>query len=189
MDDNHYIELVQENDQNALGVLYDRYFDRVLAYAYRRTFDKQIAYDITANVFMSVAKKIKKFKPVHQNSFAGWLFRIASNEVIDYYRKPEKYVSSVAFNEEDIKDLEDNSGELLDTLELYIQLHNAMQELPLKEQLVVDLYYFENMSYKDIAVSTGLKENNIGVLLHRSIKKLKSKLEPFEGIKLEGELS
>lgn len=185
-----YVDDAINGDQQALGELYDLYFDRVLTYSYRRTFDKQIAYDISANTFLKVASNIKKFKKSHTNSFAGWLFRIANNEVVNYYRKPEKYSSSVLFDEESLRENDDPSdGELLDTLELYKQLHSAMLELSLKEQHIVDLYYFERMSYKEIAASTGMKEGNIGVLLHRSLAKLKNKIEPFVELTPQGELS
>ena len=185
-----YVDKAVAGDQHALGALYDIYFDRVLAYSYRRTFDKQIAYDITANTFLKVANNIRKFKKAHNNSFAGWLFRIANNEVVDYYRKPEKYSSSILLDEELVGESDNPSdGELLDTLELYKQLHDAMLELPLKEQHIVDLYYFERMSYKEIAASTGIKEVNIGVLLHRSLAKLKNKIEPFVELTSQGELS
>ena len=185
-----YVDRAMTGDQHAMGALYDLYFDRVLTYSYRRTFDKQIAYDISANTFLKVANNIKKFKKSHSNSFAGWLFRIANNEVVNYYRKPEKYSSSILLDEELIGETDNPSdAELLDTLELYKQLHSAMLELSLKEQHIVDLYYFEHMSYKEIAASTGMKENNIGVLLHRSLAKLKNKIEPFVELKPQGELS
>lgn len=180
--DEQLVELIHSGDQDALGHLYEKYFDRVLQYAYRRTCDQQIAYDITGNIFMKVAQKIGNFSPKHENAFVGWLFRIASNEVIAYYRKPEKYKSSVQFDdimqdEVSVESLSD--AELLDTLELYKSLHAAMRELSVKEQQIVDLYYFENLSYRQISVSTGVKESNVGVILHRSLKKLQAELQPI----------
>ena len=183
MTDNQLIDLVHDGDQEALGILYEKYFDRVLQYAYRRTFDKQIAYDITANVFMKIAEKISNFKPKHENAFVGWIFKIASNETVSYYRKPEKYKSSIELTEalldEDYESAQSTEAEFLDTMSLYKELHRSMRQLNQKEQQIIDLYYFENMSYKDIAESTGIKESNVGVILHRSVKKLQTQLQPL----------
>ncbi len=176
------VEAAKSGDQASLGELYEIYYERVLQYAYRRTFDQQVAYDITANTFVKIAEKIKKFEMRHENAFVGWLFRIASNEIIAYYRKPEKYKSSVFVDDDEVY-VEETAGELLDTAELYRQLYISMRTLKQKEQEVVDLYYFENMSYKEISAATGIREGSVGVLLHRAIKKLQKTLEPL--VKIE----
>jgi RNA polymerase sigma factor (sigma-70 family) len=180
--DEQLLKLLKGGDQEALGLLYEKYFDRVLQYAYRRSFDQQVAYDIAANVFTKVAESIRGFKPKHENAFVGWLFRIASNEVIAYYRKPEKYKSAVGFDDKLRDELSaegPSDAEMLDTIELYKKLYKAMRELKIKEQQIVDLYYFENLSYKEISTSTGVKESNVGVILHRSLKKLQAELQPI----------
>lgn len=185
MTDNQLLAHVHDNAEEALATLYEKYFDRVLQYAYRRSFDQQIAYDITANTFVKVAENIREFKPKHENAFVGWLFRIASNEVVAYYRKPEKYSSNLGLDEDlvhdDYESDQQSDAELLDTIALYKQLYVSMRKLKPKEQTVIDLYYFERMSYKEIAHSTGMKESAIGVTLHRAVKKLHNELTPIVG--------
>lgn len=183
MTDNQLLSLLEDSPDDVLGQLYERYFDRILQYAYRRTFDRQIAYDITANIFLKVAEKIGSFTPNHEHSFVAWLFRIANNEVVSYYRKPEKYKSNCGLDEYLLDEDEESTGqteaEFLDTIELYKQLYKAMQHLSHKEQSVVDLFYFEQMSYTDIAHSTGMKQSTVGVLLHRAVGKLRTELRPL----------
>ncbi len=185
MTDNQLLQQLDDNAEHVLGELYEKYFDRVLQYAYRRSFDKQIAYDITANTFVKVAQKIESFKPKHENAFVGWLFRIASNEVIAYYRKPEKYSSSVTlddiFSDNELESDKQSDAEMLDTIALYKELYKAMRLLNHKEQTVIDLYYFEHLSYREIAHSTDMKESAIGVTLHRAVKKLQNELTPIVG--------
>lgn len=185
MTDNQLLALREEDPDTAFTQLYEKYFDRVLRYSYRRTFDAQIAYDIAANVFIQIAEKFNSFTPKHENAFVGWLFKIANGEVVAYYRKPEKYKSSVGLADyivaEEMETIESTESDALDTAALYKQLNTEMRKLNVKEQSVIDLYYFEDMSYKQIAHSTGMKESNVGVTLHRAVKKLQHQLTPIIG--------
>lgn len=180
-EDLELVDKIHRGDQDSLGQLYEKYYDRVLQYSFRRTFDKQVAYDLTANTFVKVAENINRFNPVHVNSVIGWIFKIANNEVLMYYRKPEKYKSSVFIGQDGEPEpiISNLDAEMIDTLELYKKLHTALSTLKPKEQTIIDLYYFENMSYKEISESTGMKQSAIGVTLHRAVQKLKGSLEPF----------
>lgn len=73
-------------DEAALGELYDRYETKIYTYIYRRTGDEVLAEDMTAQVFMKMLQAIREEKVWH-SSFSGWLYRIAHNLVIDFYRQ------------------------------------------------------------------------------------------------------
>ena len=76
-------------DETALGELYDRYESRIYSYIFRRTGDATLAEDLTAQVFLKMLEAIRGSKAWH-SSFSGWLYRIAHNAVIDYYRQRDR---------------------------------------------------------------------------------------------------
>ena len=76
-------------DETALGELYDRYEARIYSYIFRRTGDATLAEDLTAQVFLKMLEAIRSSKAWH-SSFSGWLYRIAHNAVIDYYRQRDR---------------------------------------------------------------------------------------------------
>ena len=68
------------------GELYDQYADRIYAYIYRRVGQAEVAEDLTGQVFMRMLEAIRTGQG-WRSSFSGWLYRIAHNLVIDYYRR------------------------------------------------------------------------------------------------------
>ena len=81
-----YIQQTQKNPQ-AFVHLYDHYFPRIHAYIRYRVYDQQDAEDVIADVFFKAIRGLRHFKWRNRNSFAAWLFRIAHNQVVDYYRQ------------------------------------------------------------------------------------------------------
>src|SRR6266516_7631689 len=73
-------------EPGAFLALYDRYFERVLAYARLRIRDAATCEDVTSHVFTTALAQLPRFRG--EGSFAGWLFRIARNAVNDVQRKP-----------------------------------------------------------------------------------------------------
>src|SRR6185369_6271911 len=82
------LELVgrsQRGDQDAFASLYDAYIDRIYRYIYFRVTENEVAEDITSHVFLKAWEKLDTYHP-GQSPFVGWLYRIAHNAIIDYYR-------------------------------------------------------------------------------------------------------
>src|SRR5215469_6203654 len=73
-------------DRQAFVALYDRYFERVLAYVRLRVRDAAACEDVTSRVFVTALEKLGSFRG--EGSFAGWLFQIARNAVYDTHRQP-----------------------------------------------------------------------------------------------------
>jgi len=172
------IQLAQDGDETAFEQLYEIYYERVLNYAFRRVLDRDVAEDITSNVFMAVAKKLKSFEYRHVNSFSGWIFRIASNEVNQYFRKYGKYKTvDIADYEGIIPDDRESVESEMSKHQDYLRVHAEIVKLKPKHQTIVDLFYFEGMSHKEIAEVVEMKEGAVRVTLHRALDSIKKKLE------------
>ena len=165
------IERAQNGDSVAMELLYDEYYDRIAKYALRRVLDQHIAEDITANVFVSLLENLTRFSWRHQHSFNGWIFRIASNEVNQYFRKQSRYVRVGEHNHS-----ADALEKDLDLHQDFLVLHKKIRTLKPKHQDIIHLFYFERLSHKEIAAALGMREGSVRVTLSRSTTKLKKLL-------------
>ena len=177
-------ELVKraQHTPQAFGELYEIYYKRIFNYALKRTANVQLALDITSVTFLKAFSQIKKYR-WRDVPFAAWLYRIASNEVNDHYRREGvRRVSSI----ESIAELADTSDyadeinqaeEELSRYEEFVLLHKKISELPVIYQEVIALKFFEKKKIREMVKILGKKEGTIKSLLHRGVEKLREKMQ------------
>ncbi|KYC47160.1 MAG: RNA polymerase sigma factor RpoE [Candidatus Methanofastidiosum methylothiophilum] len=158
--------------------LYEVFQPKILDFLQKKVSNKETAEDLTSEVFEKVLKTIEDFQ-WQGISVGAWIFRIARNHLIDYYRKMNKYKNDKSF--EDIVNLVEstlpNAEMEVERDEEDIQLFNALKELPEDDQYLIYYKFFEEMGNSRIAQITGLSETNIGTRLHRIRKKLAKIIE------------
>lgn len=173
------IQKAQE-DIHAFGELYDEYYSRIFNYALRRTASIDTAQDVTSDVFLKALNNIKRYQ-YKGIRFSSWLYRIAANEITDYYwnNRGGKYGLEEAGN------LIDNNtpspdAELLEAEaemqrnEEFLILHRSIAMLPIKYQEVITLRFFEYKQIKEIGEILGKREGTVKSLLNRGLVKLRS---------------
>lgn len=178
MNEKAQILLAQDGDEQGFEALYDAYYERILNYAFRRVLDYEVAQDVAGNVFMAVAKNLKNFTYHHENSFAGWIFRIASNEVNQYFRKANRYKSVDIDDYHEI--LPDEREKIEDTVSRsqdFVKVHGYMKDLKPKHQTIIDLFYFEGMSHRSIAEVVEMTEGAVRVALHRALENIRNEAQ------------
>ena len=154
-------------------ILYETYFKKVYDFVFKRTNNKEIAEDLTQEIFEKILKTIQDFQ-WQGVTVSAWIFRIARNHIIDYYRKNNKHKNDRPFEEianmliSTVQNLEYQ----IEGAEEEIALYNALRELSEEEQFLIYYKFFEEMSNKEIANLTKISESNIGTKLHRIRKKL-----------------
>ncbi|MBW7953675.1 sigma-70 family RNA polymerase sigma factor [Candidatus Dojkabacteria bacterium] len=157
--------------------LYKIYQRKVYEFILKRVSHPQTAEDLTADVFEKILKNINDFQ-WQGITVSAWIFRIARNHVIDYYRKNSKRKTDSSI--EEIGHLLASHSPTVDSEiqsdEAEIGLYNSIRELKEDDQYLVYYKFFEELSNKQISDITGLSETNIGTRLHRIRKKLKSYL-------------
>ncbi len=180
-------ELIEnaKKDKEAFGEVYDFYFKPISSYIYRRCLNAAATEDITANCFFNVLKNIKNFKWKHENSFSGWIYKIATNCLNEYFRKESKYKfvapeSVESFfedksSEDELKDIEKK----LDEKEEFLKVQEAIKKLDEKYQTIVHLRFFESLSYEEISEATGIKIGTLKSHLNRALKKLSATIGKY----------
>lgn len=173
------VELIRraQTDVNQFAPLYNKYYFRVLSFIYRKVESRDIADEATAQTFYKALENLHKYE-YKGLPFSSWLFRIASNELNQLFRK-NKVRRTVSIDDEAVKSLEieideqNNDGKKQ-------RLKDALQSLSLEELEIVDLRYFENRSFSEVCEITGLKESAAKMRMHRALKKLKERFKETE---------
>lgn len=165
-----------QNDPLAFRHLYDSYFSRVYAYVSYRVGRIQDAEDMTSEIFLKAMEGITRFEWQHENSFAGWIFRIAHNTVNDYYRKNNPVDEPLSL--EELPELRASVLLPEDALlrkEKFTQLRRLIFELPSRRQEVILLKFFGRLRNKEIATVLGLDERTVASHLSRALVSLHRK--------------
>jgi RNA polymerase sigma-70 factor (ECF subfamily) len=184
MDLNEERELVghAQKDPDAFAELYDLYYPKIFGYVLRRSANLEAAQDITSETFLKALKKLWQFQ-WRSISFSSWLYKIATNEVNQHYRKAE-YRKSVSLEELQERGFEllsprDPENELIEAQEKlkqhqdFLEIQGKIVRLSAKYQEVIALRFFEKKQIKEIAEILGKKEGTIKSLLHRAVEKLR----------------
>lgn len=174
-----------KKDPEAMGKIFDRYYESILNYVLKRTGQIQIAQDITSQVFFLVVKKLWQFK-WKGIPFSAWLYRIANNEIALFFRKNKyKPVSLDLILEQenwepaDDQDLERETKEIEEILEEhkdFLVIQKELLNIPIKYQEVITLRYLDEKKMGEIAEILGKKENTVKSLLKRGISLLQQKV-------------
>jgi len=158
----------QKGNTQAFGALYDKYIKKIYDFIYYKTHHKETAEDLTSQTFFKVLNAIQSVDP--NRSFVSWLYKIAQNTVIDYYRTKRNH-SDV----DDMWDLADGTDILgdLDTKAKIVELKKYMKKLSSLERDVVIMRVWQEMPYKEIAEVVGKSEANCKMIFSRSLSKLR----------------
>ncbi len=170
----------QHKDKDAFVEIYNYYYDKMLAYAFRRTLNIEAARDIVANTFEIVLTKLPKFVWRHDGSFNGWIYRIATHEIYHYYRDTAKYVASENSDPLEVSDEGSGRTEIENKLlndDRFVVLNRALQQLKPIYRELIQLRYFEDLSLREIADATNKREVTVRVYLHRALAELRDTLK------------
>lgn len=157
----------KNGDANAFSELYDFYFDKIYKFVYFRVNHKESAEDLCEDVFIKAWSKIKH---VNEKSFGGWLYSIAKNRIIDYYRQNKSIVDISEL--ENILEADEN---IIDHTNLQFDqkiLMDMIKKLPPDQQIIIKLKFLEGLDNSEISELISKKEGAIRVLQHRAIQNL-----------------
>jgi len=165
------------------GDLVERYQARLERYITRLgVLDPDDRADVLQEIFIKVYRNLNSFD--QGLSFSAWIYRIAHNEAISWYRKrqsrPEGYLVSEGDDIVKLIAAETESPEaIFDQTVSNELLLRALEQLDDKYREVLILRYFEHLEYEDISDILQVPTGTVGTLVHRAKKQLKQKLEPL----------
>ena len=170
-------------DPKAFGELYDQNYGRIFGYVLRRTASVAVAQDVTSDVFFKALTNLRRFR-WQGVPFSAWLYRIASHEITNHYRKIGRdtahAVKSARFGDTSGNPLSSEVVRAEDILmrhEEYLSLHESIAQLPLKYQEVITLRFFEDEQIREIALMLGKREGTVKSLLHRGLKRMRELMD------------
>jgi RNA polymerase sigma-70 factor (ECF subfamily) len=154
--------------------LYEQYYDKIFNYIFRQVYHRERAEDLTSGTFMKALQYLKKNKRDIEN-FNAWIYRIATNEVLKDHRK-RRGKTPVSLDDE-ISQLgelvQDKRPDIQKKISAQIDIRRALKQLKPKDALLVELYFYENKKYTEIAAVLKVNETALRSRLHRALKKLK----------------
>ena len=170
------VRQAQDGGAAAFSALYEHYYDSIFRYVSFRTGSTVDAEDITAEVFVRMIESIHRFK-WKGYPFSSWLFRIAHNLVVDFYRKKGRrqtislekappIVETAVFDADARIDMELTMGDVL----------KAMESLTDLQREAITLRFAAGLSVADTAKAMGKKDNAVKALQHAGLKKLRRTL-------------
>lgn len=167
------IEAVRQGDAQAYRILVNGYKDMVYTLCVRMVKESMHAEELAQDAFLKAYKNIGSYRK--ESKFSTWLYRIALNTCLSALRKNK--ISEVDIKDEQFES-EGNLGikslEEKDTSQL---LKKAIENLKKEEQILIQLFFLEELSIKEIAEITSINESNVKVKLHRTKQKLKEIIE------------
>ena len=164
LSDEKLVVLYANGENQAFDVLVERYKDRVYSYIYHSVKCEDLADDIFQDTFVKAITTINQGKYTENGKFLPWIFRIAHNLIIDYFRQ-EKSENTQSCDTEDVdilnrKDLSESTiEEQIVTEQIYQAVKHLVYALPKSQRDVLTMRYYKNMSFKEIAESTNVSIN------------------------------
>ena len=168
-------QAVKENDEQAYAMLMDRYKKPVYHMILKMIRNVDDAEDLTIEAFAKAFKNLYKFKKDY--TFSTWLFRIATNNAIDFIRKKKLDTTSLNTSYQDDSGADvtmDVKDKNLDPQEEAIKAQKIeliqlfVTKLPAKYQRLVRLRYFSELSYEEIARELDAPLGTVKAQLHRA---------------------
>ncbi|MFM2357608.1 MAG: hypothetical protein RJA61_345 [Candidatus Parcubacteria bacterium] len=157
-------EIIQSNFLKA----YDEYADALFRHCYFRVSSREVALDLTQDIFTKTWEYLSQGKEV--KNIKAFLFQVARNIVIDYYRKHKSVSLDVELeNGVQFEDMHSETGARSEISHML----SALEKLPEQYREILRLRYIDDLSVSEIAETIGEKENAVSVRIHRGVEKLK----------------
>lgn len=166
------IQVAQQNPA-MFRPLYDRYYEPIFRYIHRRTADEALSADVCSEVFFKAMQKLEKyeFKGV---PFSAWLYRIASNEITQHFRNAQKN-RTVSVETTTLPEIMEEMGDLesIEQHQFQEALIPCLNELRPKDLEIIELRFFEQRPFKEIANLLEITESSCKMRTYRVLERLK----------------
>ena len=164
MTDETLVTMYAQGNNSAFDVLLNRYKSSIHSYIYFIVRNKDLAEDIFQETFVKVIITIKQGRYTDNGKFKAWITRIAHNLIIDYFRQ-ERSENTISNDDVEV-DLFNNSKLCDSTIEdamirgqVLSDVKKLVKHLPNNQREVLEMRYYQDLSFKEIADLTGVSIN------------------------------
>ena len=170
--DQLFITKVINGDTNAFASLVDTYKNMVFSLAFKMTKNREEAEEISQDTFIKAYRNLSKFKG--DSKFSTWLYRIAYHTSLDNLKKNKNNNNTFEINEITFNQIRatEHILEGIERKERAEVMEICLHKLPDEERTIIWMFYYDELSLKEIMEITSMSEANLKVKLHRARKKL-----------------
>ncbi len=183
--DYELVKQALQGNEKAFARLLNRYKDAIYFMLLKMVNNRSDAEDLTLEAFGKAFKSLHQYSPTY--AFSTWLFKIASNNCIDFLRRKKGVHVSIENKDENentdsirLKSKEPNPEERLIRQQKAILLRNVVRKLKPRYQVLVELRYFKEFSYEEIAKALDLPLGTVKAQLFRAREMLFKMIESTE---------
>jgi RNA polymerase sigma-70 factor (ECF subfamily) len=166
--DEDAITRLSKGEIEAFTELYDKYVEKIYNFIFYRVSNRALAEDLTSEVFLRAFDRIETFNP-EKSKFSTWLFQIAKNRLIDYYRamKPLDELNESMEIASDYSVI-DEVDKVFDAM----RVKAILDKLESNERDLIIMRLWDDLSYREITELTGRSEASLKMHFSRIMKKL-----------------
>ena len=166
------IALASEGDADAFGLLYEKYIDQIYSYIYFRTSNGKDAEDICSRVFLRALNHIEKYED-RGYPFSAWLYRIAHNLVVNWYRDSDKVDEISLLDQYPPPTVDGTVEERIEKKDEKDRLLDIIQDLPEDRKELLILKHVEGLTNYEIGQIMDRTEGAIKALYHRTLESIR----------------
>ncbi|MDE6578375.1 MAG: sigma-70 family RNA polymerase sigma factor [Muribaculaceae bacterium] len=162
--DEQLVQAYAKGNNDAFDILLKRHQERIFNYILRIIKNEDIANDIFQETFVKAILTIKQGRYTENGKFPAWISRIAHNLIIDYYRQEKsENIQSTDIDDIDLFNRKELCEETIEDVIINHQIREDVKylinELPPLQREVLNMRYYQNLSFKEIAELTGVSIN------------------------------
>ena len=164
MTDESLVDLYALGNNSAFDVLLNRYKKNIHSYIFYIVRNQDLTEDIFQETFLKVIMTIKQGRYTDNGKFKAWITRIAHNLIIDNFRQ-ERNENTISNDEvevdllNDMKLCDSNIEDDMVQSQVFSDIKNLVKHLPDNQREVLEMRYYQEMSFKEIADITGVSIN------------------------------
>jgi len=176
LEDKELLQKIKEPESSNYGfnLLIRKYQERIYWHIRKMVIDHDDTDDLVQEVFIKVWKNLGKFR--EDASLFTWIYRIATNECLNFLKKKRRRFFLPIGNVEHEMINKLTTDPLIDADNIEMKLQKALLKLPDKQRLVFNMRYFDNLKYEDIAEITGTSVGALKSSYHHAAKKIEELL-------------
>ena len=157
-------------DRAMFRPLYERYYEPVFRFIFRRTADEALTADLSSQVFLKAMQRLDSYS-FQGVPFSAWLYRIAGNEIGQHFRASRKN-RVVSAEDVQLGHLADEVDEE-DNTKKHEALLSALGDLDTEDMELIEMRFFEERPFKEIADILGISEANAKMRTYRILERMK----------------
>jgi len=166
------IKLASDGDAEAFGALYEKYIDQIYNYIYFRTSNGKDAEDICSRVFLRALNHIEKYED-RGYPFSAWLYRIAHNLVVNWYRDSERSNEISLLDQYPPPTMDGSVEEKIEKMDETEALLRIIRDLPEDRKELLVLKHVEGLTNFEIGEIMDRTEGAVKALYHRTLESLR----------------